>query len=156
MRSGSSDFSVTYRFGGMLHEVKSVLSANSRLRTNMLDTLHADGIEIVSPTFMNTRALQPAQRVMPSPDAARAPTTPPVEKTSVEEIAFEEAEKAETLEALRARVRELEPLRKQQIEALEHARPAEKTSLQAALTKLDTRIERLKTVIHARETAKDD
>lgn len=144
------DFSISYRVGGMLADVKSVLSANSVLRRSMLDALHADGIEIVSPTFMNTRAIEPARRFVPD----RAPTSTPPDakggKPAVEKIAFEEAESAESLESLRERLRELEHLRK------EKAPAKEKDSEEAAagLARLDSRIERLRTMIAAHEQAK--
>ena len=53
------DFSVTYRVAGLLTEVKALVSSRSRLRARVLDALHRGGIEIVSPTFMNQRQLQP-------------------------------------------------------------------------------------------------
>jgi len=51
------DFSVAYRVAGMLVEVKRLLSARSSLRKCVMDGLHGGGVAIVSPTFMNTRAL---------------------------------------------------------------------------------------------------
>ena len=48
------DFSVTYRVAGLLADVGSLISARSHPREHMLDALHGAGIEIVSPTFMNT------------------------------------------------------------------------------------------------------
>jgi len=49
------DFSVVYKVYGLVKEIKTVLSAQSRLNAYLLDSLHEDGIEIVSPTFMNQR-----------------------------------------------------------------------------------------------------
>jgi small-conductance mechanosensitive channel len=66
------DFSVTYRAAGLLQEVKELLPARSRLRAAMLDTLHRSGIEIVSPSFMNQRALPPEKVFIPEP----APSVP--------------------------------------------------------------------------------
>jgi len=51
------DFSVTYRVGGLLKDVSSFISARSELREEILDSLHKAKIEIVSPTFMNTRSV---------------------------------------------------------------------------------------------------
>ena len=49
------DFSVVYKVTGMVEEIKTVLSAQSRINAMMLDALHDAGIEIVSPNFMNQR-----------------------------------------------------------------------------------------------------
>lgn len=51
------DFSVTYRVGGLLKDVSSFISARSELREEILDSLHKEKIEIISPTFMNTRSV---------------------------------------------------------------------------------------------------
>ena len=49
------DFSVVYKVYGMIKEIKTVLTATSRLHGHMLDALHEADIEIVSPNFMNQR-----------------------------------------------------------------------------------------------------
>ena len=49
------DFSVVYKVTGMVEEIKTVLSAQSRINAMILDALHDAGIEIVSPNFMNQR-----------------------------------------------------------------------------------------------------
>lgn len=49
------DFSVVYKVTGMVEEIKTVLSAQSKINAMMLDALHDAGIEIVSPNFMNQR-----------------------------------------------------------------------------------------------------
>lgn len=59
------DFLVTYRAAGLLDEVASLISTRSRLREAILDSLHAAGIEIVSPNFMNTRAQPEQARIIP-------------------------------------------------------------------------------------------
>lgn len=61
------DFSVTYRIAGTLEDTKShLLGATSRLREMMLEILHSARIEIVSPSFMNQRQVDPTQAVLPS------------------------------------------------------------------------------------------
>lgn len=100
------DFSVTYRVAGLLEEVKHLLSTRSRLRVAMLDALHAGGVEIVSPTFMNTLAREPGGQIIPSgartaasiqSDAAEPPET----------IVFDKADEAQSLENLRRRIEEM-------------------------------------------------
>jgi len=97
------DFSVLYRVNGMLLEVNQLLSARSRLNAAILDGLHGDGIEIVSPGFMNTRdvagktfAARPVTRKV---EVANAPKP--------DDIIFEKAEQAATLEEMKASVADI-------------------------------------------------
>lgn len=101
------DFSVNYRVAGMLGDVGSLISARSRLRECMLDALHGAGIEIVSPNFMNTRALEPGAQVIPAQQAA-APPAPQEDGTTAEEVAFEKADEAASIEHLRDELRAVE------------------------------------------------
>ncbi len=98
------DFSITYRFAGLLEDVTSLISAHSRLREAALDALHAANIEIVSPTYMNTRALAPDQTILPQPTIAVAPE----HTKQLEELAFDKAEDAASVEELRHSVELLE------------------------------------------------
>lgn len=94
------DFSVVYRAAGLLTDVKSILSSGSRLRGAVMDELHAAGIEIVSPNFMNTRALEQAARFIPqrasAGDQRQADSSP-------EDVVFDKAEAATALEEFRLR-----------------------------------------------------
>jgi small conductance mechanosensitive channel len=101
------DFSVTYRVAGLLREVKQLISARSRLREMMLDKLHADGIEIVSPTFMNTRAVPERKVIIPPIESTDIPEEEPAYTESPEAVVFDKAEKAESIERLRERYDEL-------------------------------------------------
>lgn len=90
---GLGDFSVSYRISGLLTEVKSLLSARSRLHKAVLDALHNADIEIVSPSFMNQR---------PQPDGlkmiAKSPGHTKQEEASPEDVIFDKAEEAEQKE----------------------------------------------------------
>ncbi|NNE08451.1 MAG: mechanosensitive ion channel family protein, partial [Gemmatimonadetes bacterium] len=59
------DFSVSYRIFGLLEEIKQIMTAPSRLRAKVLDSLHEAGIEIVSPTFMNQRVFDANRTFIP-------------------------------------------------------------------------------------------
>ncbi len=91
------DFSVTYRVAGLLKEVKQLLSTRSRLKAMILDKMNENGIEIVSPTFMNTRAIPEYKKFIP--DNIGSSNAP--EQTPAEEIAFDKADQAESIEKLR-------------------------------------------------------
>ena len=95
------DFSVTYRVAGFLAEAKQLLTARSRLRMKVLDTLHDAGIEIVSPTFMNQRVLQRGEAVVPEDRASGRYRAVADDKEAPEEMIFDKAESAEKIEQLR-------------------------------------------------------
>lgn len=85
------DYAVKYKINGMLAEVKSLLTARSNLRREVLDMLHGDGIEIVSPSFMNQRPVAEGGRVIPVKVVSEAKPDEPI----VEELVFDKAEEAE-------------------------------------------------------------
>jgi small-conductance mechanosensitive channel len=99
------DFAVTYRAAGLLEDVQSLLSARSQLQECMLDALHGAAIEIVSPTFMNTRALDPGARVLPAEAQDRER---PSESVQAEKVAFDKAEEAASAEKLRLGLEQLD------------------------------------------------
>ena len=92
------DFSVRYRVNGVLTDVKQLLSARSRLNGAALDTLHQAGIEIVSPTFMNTRNVTD-RTFIARPGKTEEES---LEGMEPEDIIFDKAEKAATLEEQKA------------------------------------------------------
>lgn len=94
-----NDFSVTYRVSGLLEEVKNMLRARSQLRECMLDRLHEQNIEIVSPTFMNQRKYPEAHRFIPKRRTYSRKKSEP--EVAPEEIAFDKAEIAQRIEELR-------------------------------------------------------
>ena len=96
------DFSVSYRTAGFLAEPKKLLSARSLLRGKVMDELHGAGIEIVSPSFMNTRALGDSPKFIPRPETKQA-SSAPEKSTGAEDVAFDKADEAEALDEQRTR-----------------------------------------------------
>lgn len=94
------DFSVSYRAAGFLADVTHLVTARSKLRAAVLDTLHDAGVEIVSPTYMAQRPLPPDLRVIPRDAPIATPTAEP--ENSPEALIFDKAEEAESIERLRA------------------------------------------------------
>ena len=91
------DFAVSYRVAGFLADVKPLLSVRSRLRISVLDTLHAAGIEVASPSLMDQRRLAEGHVIVPP---AREPhvTPPKPAGTGAEAIVFDKADRAEDLQ----------------------------------------------------------
>lgn len=85
------DFSVSYRVSGLLKDVKSLLTTKSNLYRAILDSLHSNGVEIVSPGFMNQRQLGDLKMI---PRYARES---PVSESgnNAEAVIFDKAELAE-------------------------------------------------------------
>ena len=99
------DFSVVYKVHGLLSEIKAVLTAQSRLNAEVLDALHEEKIEIVSPSFMNQRAVGdtvfiPRGKVRESPVKDLLSSRP-------EDLAFDKANEAESIEKKRAQLKEI-------------------------------------------------
>ncbi len=88
------DFSISYKVSGFLEDIKILLTARSRLKKAMLDTLHAANVEIVSPTFMNQRLQKEGSVFIPRQSRMVKPVSVVEEKTA-EEMAFDKAEDAE-------------------------------------------------------------
>lgn len=96
------DFSVNYRVAGVLKQVKQLLSTRSLLRKKMMDQLHSQGIEIVSPSFMNQRQIR--QDIIPQ---ASFVATNSGEQTEPEDTIFDKAEHAQQLNELKESYKEL-------------------------------------------------
>ena len=94
------DFSVSYRAAGFLRDIKTLISARSKLRGSIMDTLHGADVEIVSPTFMNQRQIDPHAKVLSASD----PERPQHEagNGSPEAMMFDKAEMADRLGKLKA------------------------------------------------------
>ncbi len=143
------DFSVTYRIAGLLPKVKELLSARSRLRTMVLEELHAAGIEIVSPTFMNTRAIREGHSFIPPPEAR--PVKQASRKPAPESIAFDKADKAESLANLQSRVESLEKkLKELEEEASQAEKGPERDRVKAEIDRLGERKAWLKEMLEAK------
>jgi len=152
------DFSVTYRVAGLLKEVKQLISARSRLREMMLDKLHSDGIEIVSPTFMNTRAVPERKVIIPPVEPDDIAEREPAYTESPEAVVFDKAEKAETVERLRERYDDLgKEIERTRLE-IDEARTAGKNrgSLKKHMDALEERRKRLAVVIKEREQEEEE
>ncbi len=94
------DYAVQYRVAGFLGDIKHLLTTRSNLRKRVLDHLHDDGIEIVSPAFMNQRVLSEGKRIIPYKPPLVPVEQPDVEARPPEELIFDKADKAVQLEEL--------------------------------------------------------
>ena len=144
------DFSVTYRVAGLLTDVKRLLTARSRLRECTLDSLHENGVEIVSPNFMNTRAQSPEAVVIPVPELEEVEVEAEPE-SSPEATVFDKADEAETIENLRLSYAKLTAEVEAQEDRLKEApEGADREKAQRELTRLQVRKQHLEQTISDR------
>lgn len=142
------DHAVVYRVSGLLPEVKQLVVAQSRLKGLVLDALHEAGIEIVSPTFRNTRALDPASSIIPR---GREPEVEDTEASS--EVMFDLAEEAAGVEELRGRMTELQEDAKEIEEQLaKEEDPEAREALESRIQQMKKKAEGLADLIERRSS----
>ena len=88
------NYAITYRISGFLPETKWLIAARSNLCRRALDILHGQGIEIMSPAFMNQRRVDDAAKIIPTIVQKDLSCQPVV----AEEIVFDKADQAEQTE----------------------------------------------------------
>lgn len=93
------DHAVQYRVFGLLKETVRMLTLKSDLRKTVIDTLHKDGIEIVSASFMNRREFNEEKSFIPPFRQQKSEESS--SDSNVEEIAFDKAEEADSIEKLK-------------------------------------------------------
>jgi len=147
------DFSVTYRLAGMLVEVRQLISTRSRLREKMLERLHSGGVEIVSPTYMNTLARSSGEKAIPPREPRSVDdTTGP----KLESLAFDKADMAESLEKLRQWHDSLdEGIKAAEKELGQANMDTERNSLKARIENLKAQKNRLADLIKRRESEQE-
>ncbi len=92
--TGLGDYSVTYKIHGFLKDTGKFFTTSSLLNAKVMDLLHMNRIEIVSPTFMNQRRVDERQFI-PEFHAEKKALA---DEISPEELVFDEAIKSEETE----------------------------------------------------------
>lgn len=141
------DFSVVYRANGMLTDVKLLLSARSRLNSAILDTLHQANIEIVSPNFMNTKDV--SGQTFAAKSISKEPVA--IGNKDPEDIIFDKAEQAATLEEQKACLAEIDQRLESLDEKLSKASDEQKGRIDKAMKKLQRQQSQLHSKISADE-----
>lgn len=138
------DFSITYRLSGYYAEVKHLLTMRSRLRQEILDTLHGADIEIVSPSFMNQRQFNNGEKFVAKPKFRD-----PLESENIapESLIFDKADRAEKLRILKDEREELAETVKELKEQLEGQDESTSSDLKTEIFKCEERIEKLENII---------
>jgi len=143
------DFSVTYQVSALLKEVNQLIGKRRELRARTMDTLHGEGIEIVSPTFMNTRSIEKGRTFVSDVAGEVSSMTG---SRSPDSIVFDKAEKAASVANLRATLVETEARLRACDDII--SKPPNDQALEAAQAEkeqLADRIERLSSLINRKE-----
>jgi hypothetical protein len=121
-----------------------------------MDCLHENGVEIVSPNFMNTRSLRSDEAVIPV-CPTREVEAEVASESSPEATVSDKADEAESSEKLRLRHDRLtEEIERQEGRVEESPEGAEREAAERELSRLQRREERLAQIISARESASKD
>jgi hypothetical protein len=147
------DHAIGYRVYGLLEDASQLVTKTSQLRRSVLDTLHGAGMEIASPGLMNQRRYEPDSRFVPRV------TVPDVEvegEEDIEDIAFDKAEQAESIEKLYAEQEQLhQALRALGDEDEREATGETKEQVEQREAALRKRIEQIEGEIQAKEKEKE-
>lgn len=95
------DFSVVYRVCGFLSDVSNLITKRSMLKKMMLDVMHENDIEIVSPAFMYQRQQPEWNKVIPVQQAVDEVIE---DEVAPEEIIFDKARVAAETEDVRGQL----------------------------------------------------
>ena len=103
------DHAVQYQVYGLLEDSSELLTKRSHLRKAILDTLHDEGIEIMSPSIIDRREHGADHRFVPEAgeETGEESTDAEEEGQVIEEVAFDRAEEAESIEQLYAQQEKL-------------------------------------------------
>ena len=131
------DFSVVYKIHGFLEDSSKYLSTSSLLNAKVMDKLHAEKIEIISPTFVNQRRVDEKEFI--SKQVVKE--IKPVDGKSPEDLIFDEAIKSEKLETKKNYLKEIDKKQKVLKEKLKDLKD-------------DKEIEKIKSTIKRNDEAK--
>lgn len=148
------DFAVTYRISALLTDVGQIIDKRRELRARTMDALHGADIEIVSPTFMNTRSIAKDKTfVAEVNDQVDDDSSTAVQAESPDSIAFDKAEQAESVSKLHDKVEEAETRLKICSDVISDA-PNDQAVEAATVEKesLQRRVERLGKLIEYKES----
>jgi len=133
------DFSITYEVLGRLKDVKTIISAKSKLYSAMLDCLHDVEIEIVSPGFVNQRQVNEDIFI---PKKIHVDNNEP---DKVEEMIFDKADKAEEVEKSKETIGDVEEkLKILRIQLKDAVEEPEKVKIGQRIEKFTALMERMK------------
>ncbi len=98
------DFSVVYKIHGFLEDSGKFFSTQSLLNAKVMDKLHTEKIEIVSPSFMNQRRVDDKEFI----PQQKVKVIDSISQKSPEDLIFDEAIKSEEIETKKDYLKEID------------------------------------------------
>lgn len=145
------DFSVVYKIHGFLEDSSKYFSNNSLLNAKVMDHLHQEKIEIVSPTFMNQRRADEIEYI----PKETTNLIPAGSEKSPEKLIFDAAIKSEKIETKKDSLKEIEKKQdvlKEKLKELKDESDIEK--MKSAITRYEELKERIEKSIQE-QSSKD-
>lgn len=134
---GLLDFSVQYALQALVTNLESYMAVKSKLHAKVMDELHRNNIEIVSPNFMNTRALD-KQLIIPEVADDKSEVDQALDD-NIDAIIFDKAHRADKLQVLEQKKERVEKLLKK-----ESSGSSRSERLQYKLEVIEKAIEKIK------------
>ncbi len=152
------DFAVSYQVSGLLTDIEQLIGTRRKLRASVLDGLHAAGIEIVSPNYMNTRSLGAGVRSVPA-GVPMAQVENDDNHPDPDAVVFDKAQQAEDLDKLKKEYTEASQELIGIEQELKEAGPGDqrkplnlkKKKLEARLLRTDKGIKKLEAALNAEQ-----
>ncbi len=138
------DFSIVYKTGGICSDINQLLTQRTRLKKAVLDQLHAAGIEIVSPNFMNQRQLPTDKIFSAAPQYANLKDD---SELSPEAKLFDKAEKVVKIRALLDDVARLKTTIDEDTSSLQGADRAQQAQIKLRILEAGERLKSLENII---------
>lgn len=138
------DFSITYKVHGFLEDSDNYYSSSSLLNGKVIDILHENKIEIVSPSFMNQRRVDDKKFI------PRKKTEDKIEKEQIspEELIFDKAFKSEEIENKKQLLKEIETRKNELNEKIkEQTDQVEIKKIKSSIKRLEKSEERIRLFI---------
>lgn len=145
------DHAVVYRVFGFAPETQKLISLKSDLRKNILDSMHKNGIEIVSPGFVNRRVFDENKQFIPKMQSDKNMK----KERNIEKNIFNKADEAENIEKLKEKLAEFKQNKVALNDKIKESSDEESLKYENELKILDRKIKALNDLIDKRTEAKN-
>ena len=144
------DYSIKYKIHGILTDINKYFTTHSLLNEKVIDNLHKNEIEIVSPSFMNQRQVNDT-RFIPSVTESKEGNN---SERSPEEIVFDKAIKADKIEEKSEYLEKIENQITQLKQSIKDG--GDKEKIGESIKRLDEQKEKLKENIAEQKSKLDE
>lgn len=144
------DHAVVYRVFGFVNETQRLVSLKSELRKNILDCMHKNGIEIVSPSFVNRRIFDENTLFIPKLQRDKNLN----KNQNIEKNIFNKADEAENIEKLKEKLNDLKDEKNGLNDIIKDLDEDQKLKYENKLKIIDRKMKALAELIDERTEAK--